>query len=105
MGKKHSRDSAERNAELVQTLHGAAARIKDKLFGADFDQGARSEAIHTRRRRSGPEKSYSKKVVRWCGHRLLPIEREMGQIKSRPVRDQPIIAASGKRSTKIALTA
>ena len=60
MGKEHTGDRAERNAELIQPLHGAAAGIENKFLGADFDQRARSAAVPARRRRTGTEQSHAK---------------------------------------------
>jgi hypothetical protein len=71
VGKKYSRNIAKRNPKLMQSLHGAATRVENELFLADFDQRARSKAVETRRRRAAAEKSYAKSIVRGFRHILL----------------------------------
>jgi hypothetical protein len=39
----------------MQSLHGAAAGVENKLLHADFDQCARPKTIQARRRRAGAE--------------------------------------------------
>jgi hypothetical protein len=64
MRKKHPGNIAERDPQLVDTLHGTPAGIDDEFVVADFDESAGSEAVQSWGRRAGPQKSNPKKISR-----------------------------------------
>src|SRR5262245_30618067 len=65
---KQSRNLRKRNPQLIDSLHSTPAGIDAELFGSNFYERAGSEAIHSRGRRPGSQKSNPKKISRGLGH-------------------------------------
>jgi hypothetical protein len=65
---KYSRNIAERNPQLVNSLHGAPAGIDDEFFVANFYERAGSETIQSRGRRASPQQRNPKEISRWFHH-------------------------------------
>jgi hypothetical protein len=71
MRQEQTADLGERNSELMEPLHGAAAGVENEFVIAGLDQGARTEAVQARRRRPRSQQRYSKERFRKVCHGWL----------------------------------
>src|SRR5581483_10207777 len=72
MREEHAADVRKRNADLMQPLHCAAARVEDEFLGADFHQRAGAEALQARRRRARAQQRDTEYVLACFAHLISP---------------------------------